>query len=116
MTTQQWIKHFRAMAQGKIKPNKNGIWILREDSPERKPDPAPVQIVSQTQQAVEQAKRKRQTSQAPRKRQKTTPAVPAKKASIKTRKPATTTQTARKRRTVNTSQKTSKYSHLKRQL
>ena len=57
-SAEQWIRHFKEMAQGKIRPTASGRWILKDyDTSSPSGEPAsPVQIVSQTQQAVEQAK------------------------------------------------------------
>ena len=71
VTQEQWIRHFRDMAEGRIQPTANGTWIVKDYdtvSSEEPADAAPVQIVSQTQQAVDQAKttRKRKRKEAKR--------------------------------------------------
>ena len=60
MSSSDWIKHFQDMSLGKIHPNKQGQWWLKRDynTENRGQCQNPIQIVSPTQQAVEQAKAK----------------------------------------------------------
>ena len=51
----KWKKHFKDMLEGKIQPGKNGWWRVN-DPPPQLPETPPIKVVSNTQQAVDQAK------------------------------------------------------------
>ena len=78
-TQEQWIRHFRDMADGKIKPNANGRWIVKDYNLSSSEEPkAPVTLVSNVQQPVNQAKatqkrKRKETQEATKKKTYTKP-------------------------------------------
>lgn len=51
-----WKEHFINMAEGKIKPDSNGIWVVRTKKEGEKVNPDSLTLVTPTQQAVDIAK------------------------------------------------------------
>ena len=58
MSFSDWKRHFAEMQQGKIHPDNNGLWRVKDyrDTNSSSSDAVSLKIVSPTQQAVEQAK------------------------------------------------------------
>lgn len=80
MTSDDWISHFKSMALGQSKPGKHGLWTVKRTIHYQEPSKAKIQVVSQAEQAVKQAraKRKRVEKEKPKKRAKVVTTMSAK--------------------------------------